>query len=628
MSLLKFLQQRSNSINRRLKIKYLLSGILLLIISACNEKLPEAELTLNDKLNFNPHDYSLFIEKSLNGDEELSTALAARLNYLDTLKQYYKTHDYKPLFVKSFNEQSFIDSLLIILDETENHGLDKEQYHFSIIKNEFDTVIGGDSTNGNKYKHLFNTELLVTDAILKYAYHMRYGIINPKEFYITGYTLPVADSASRILFEPLHQENIIQYLQDIQPKSKKYKQLQTALKHFRNYIGMEWEEIPVPVKKIEPGKTDSLIVQITGRLITLGFLDTTEVKIDDFAFYDSVIVNGVKAFQRANGLIDDGVIGKGTVDRLNTKPEEYVDKIKVNLERFRWIDYSDTARYILVNIPDFKLYAIENGEEKFDIKVCTGRKRYANYDNQYKNYLKTKNWRHKPEDWETPKLYSEISYLVLNPTWTVPISIMREEIAYKVRNDSNYLVNSNFKVLKNGVQIDPLEVKPSDLNAGSIPYTIIQNPGAGNALGKIKFMFNNPFGVYLHDTPTRPPFSQANRAVSHGCVRVEKPILLAEYILSNNSRWTIDYLKIETGYRVDNKASIEEFRQIRNELRRSSSYGPTTEVKLDKKIPLFIDYYTAWVDVNGVVNFREDVYNKDKKILEVISLTDNSDIKR
>lgn len=579
-------------------------------------------------MNFSSRDYILFVEKSLNGQEELSTGVVSKLNYLDTLKQYYKVYDYKPLFVKSFNEQSFIDSLLIIIEEVENHGLDKERYHFSMITNEFATALGGDSTNGNKYKHLFNTELLVTDAILKYAYHMRYGIINPKEFYITGYTLPVPDSASRDIFEPLSQDDVIQYLRDIQPKSKKYKQLQTALKHFRNYIGLEWEEIHTPAKKIEPGKTDSSIVQIAGRLITLGFLDTTEVKIDDYTFYDSIIVEGVKAFQRTNGLIDDGVIGKGTVDRLNTKPEEYVDKIKVNLERFRWIDYSDTAQYILVNIPDFKLYAIENGEEKFEIKVCTGRKRYANYENQYKYYMKSKNWRHKPEDWETPKLYGEISYLVLNPTWTVPISIMREEIAYKVRNDSNYLVNSNFKVLKNGVQINPLEVKPSDLNAGSIPYTIIQNPGAGNALGKIKFMFTNPFGVYLHDTPTRPPFSQANRAVSHGCVRVEKPLILAEYLLSNNSNWTLDFLKIEIGNRVDNKASIEEFRSKRTELRRGSSYGPTTDVKLEKKIPLFIDYYTVWVDANGVVNFREDVYNKDKKILEVISLTDNSDIKR
>lgn len=579
-------------------------------------------------MNFSSRDYILFVEKSLNGQEELSTGVVSKLNYLDTLKQYYKVYDYKPLFVKSFNEQSFIDSLLIIIEEVENHGLDKERYHFSMITNEFATALGGDSTNGNKYKHLFNTELLVTDAILKYAYHMRYGIINPKEFYITGYTLPVPDSASRDIFEPLSQDDVIQYLRDIQPKSKKYKQLQTALKHFRNYIGLEWEEIHTPAKKIEPGKTDSSIVQIAGRLITLGFLDTTEVKIDDYTFYDSIIVEGVKAFQRTNGLIDDGVIGKGTVDRLNTKPEEYVNKIKVNLERFRWIDYSDTAQYILVNIPDFRLYAIENGEEKFEIKVCTGRKRYANYENQYKYYMKSKNWRHKPEDWETPKLYGEISYLVLNPTWTVPISIMREEIAYKVRNDSNYLVNSNFKVLKNGVQINPLEVKPSDLNAGSIPYTIIQNPGAGNALGKIKFMFTNPFGVYLHDTPTRPPFSQANRAVSHGCVRVEKPLILAEYLLSNNSNWTLDFLKIEIGNRVDNKASIEEFRSKRTELRRGSSYGPTTDVKLEKKIPLFIDYYTVWVDANGVVNFREDVYNKDKKILEVISLTDNSDIKR
>jgi len=193
---------------------------------------------------------------------------------------------------------------------------------------------------------------------------------------------------------------------------------------------------------------------------------------------------------------------------------------------------------------------------------------------------------------------------------------MREEIAGKVRKDSAYLVRANFKVYKNGDRINPLDVNLIDFSSSKIPYIIIQDPGAGNALGKIKFMFDNPFGVYLHDTPTRAPFGYSNRAVSHGCVRVEKPLQLADYLLANNSKWTTDYLKIEIGSKVDDKSVIEEFKQKRNELRKNASYGQTTEVKLDKKIPLFVDYYTTWVDENGVLNFRDDVYRQDKIILE------------
>ena len=446
---------------------------------------------------------------------------------------------------------------------------------------------------------------------------MRYGIVNPTEIFLDSYYLPVPDSASRNLFEPLKKADIIQYLVDIQPKSKKYKELQSALKKFDNFRNLDWQKIKFTSnKKIKIGDSDSSLAKISQRLIKLGFLDSSKVISDHGAIYDSVFADAVKKFQKANGLNADGVISKNSIDKLNLTPDEYINKIKVNLERFRWFDYSDTSQYILVNIPDFRLHMIENGEEVFDITVCAGRKRYANFDKQYLAYKQSKHWRNKPEDWETPILYGQISHLVLNPTWTVPFSIMREEIASKVRRDSTYLKRADFRVYKNGSLITPSEVNVSDLSSGSVRYTMIQNPGAGNALGKIKFMFDNPFGVYLHDTPTRAPFKYENRAVSHGCVRVEKPLLLAEHILQNNSNWTIDYLKIEIGNKVDDKAVVEEFKQKRSELRKGASYGVTTDVKLVKPIPLFIDYFTAWVDKDGVVNFRDDVYRQDKIIMD------------
>ncbi|MCW9098309.1 MAG: L,D-transpeptidase family protein, partial [Ignavibacteriaceae bacterium] len=421
------------------------------------------------------------------------------------------------------------------------------------------------------------------------------------------------------LLESLTQENLIRYLNDIQPKSKRYKDLQTELKHFESYRDSMWQVIPVPIKKIEEGDRDPSMALIINRLITLGFLDTSTVRIKDFNVYDTLLVNSVKHFQRLNGLNDDGVIGKNTIEHLNTTPQDYINKIKLNLERFRWNNYTDTAQYVLVNIPDFRLFIYDKGNEIFTSKVCVGRKRPSSYEKQLERYKKTRHWEDKPEDWQTPITNGELSYLVLNPTWSVPESIIREEIFQKVSKDSNYLIDHNFKVYLDTSEVDPAKITLNDLSAKEIPYKIVQGPGAGNALGKIKFIFPNRFGIYLHDTPTRPPFKYSNRAVSHGCIRVENPMPLAEFLLKDHPKWNIDFLKIEIGQKVEDKLKIAEYKKIRNKLRKDAEDQKTTEVYLSRKVPVFIDYYTAWVDENGEINFRDDVYNLDKILMEYLT---------
>jgi len=189
-----------------------------------------------------------------------------------------------------------------------------------------------------------------------------------------------------------------------------------------------------------------------------------------------------------------------------------------------------------------------------------------------------------------------------------------------MRKDSLYLLKKNFKVFKNGREVAAAQVNSHELNSANIPYTIVQSPGYLNALGKIKFMFVNPFGIYLHDTPSKAAFNADNRAVSHGCVRVEKPLALSEFLLNHQSKWNIDYLKAEIGSPVGDRSKIQEFWKVRSELRRGASYGQTTEVKLEKKVQLYIDYYTAWIDKDGNINFRDDVYKKDKKLIDAMGM--------
>ena len=590
---------------------------MLLFLSAC-QKTADSEKNLNEKFGFSSTEYGKVFKSVFYSIDSSFIRQNSFSQHYDTLQNFYAANNYQPVFIKSFNDKTLVDSLLNIFSRAEDHGLNPEHYHVSSIHTEFykaiDTV-----QNALRYSHLAKAELLVSDALLKYSKHLRYGLVNPKEMFPDTYFLPIDDSSKGDLFQPLKQGNILKYLSDIQPKSKRYKDLQWALKYYNKYRELDWHAIPIPAKKIEVGAKDSSIAMILSRLIDLEYIDTSKIKINDFTVYDSLLVDYVKRFQINNGLIDDGVLGKSTIERLNVTPQEYINKIKLNLERFRWNDYSDNAQFILVNIPDFRLFIFDNGKKTFNSKICCGIKRSSYYYEQLKVYKKTRRWRDKPDDWETPNMYGEISHLVLNPTWTVPPSIMREEIAYKVKKDSTYLRDKNFKVYRDGVEIDPLEVQLAELHLDKIPYRIVQDPGAGNALGKIKFMFNNPFGIYLHDTPNRPPFNYSNRAVSHGCVRVEKPLTLAEFLLRDHPSWNINYLKIEIGQKVEDKSIVSEYYKKRSSLRKYASLGETTEVKLSKKIPLFIDYYTAWVDDSGVVQFRADVYDRDKVLLEYLT---------
>ena len=537
--------------------------------------------------------------------------------YYDTLKYFYAQRNFQPLWVTNFDDSKNVFTIIPIIEKADENGLNPEQYHFKNIINEF-TQATDTLPNASRYYHLAMTELLVSDALLKYSRHLRYGVVNPKEIFSDTYFLPYDDSSKGDLLEPLRQENLKEYFNSIQPKSKRYLKLQEALKHYNKFIGQDWPQIILTVNKIEYGSENSALPLISDKLITLGYLDTSNVKISNPIFYDSLIFKCIQQFQRDNGLNDDGVIGKNTVVRLNFTPEQYVNTIKINLERFRWNDYPDTGQYVLVNIPDFRLFIFDKGEKIFESKICAGSKRPSNFEERMKVYKKSKKWRDKPDDWETPNLFGQISYLVLNPTWNVPQSIMKEEIVYKMRKDSSYLSSHNFKVFLDTLELNPDSITVSDLLVEKVPYKIIQDPGAGNALGKIKFIFNNPFGIYLHDTPNRPPFKYDIRAVSHGCIRVEHPLPLAEFLLKGNPKWNIDFVKIEIGMKAANDSIAKVYTVKRESLRKYASLGQTTDVVLSRKVPVYIDYYTAWVDNKGTTQFRADVYDRDEVLLEYL----------
>jgi murein L,D-transpeptidase YcbB/YkuD len=292
--------------------------------------------------------------------------------------------------------------------------------------------------------------------------------------------------------------------------------------------------------------------------------------------FDDDLVEGVKRFQYRHGLDPDGAVGEATLEALNVPVECRIEQIKANLERWRWLPSDFGERYILVNIAAFSLDVIENGRSAMKIPVIVGR--------DYR---------------ETPVFGADMTYVVLNPTWTVPPKLAVEDILPKVRKNPEFLGTQKIRVFSDwtekAAEVDPATIDWSALGAARFPYLLRQDPGPENALGRIAFMLPNAYSVYLHDTPERGLFQRAERDFSSGCIRVADPIGLAEYLLAGEAGWD----------RRGIMAAIEK--------------GATRSVPLPKPIPVFVVYLTAWVDEGGVTHFQRDVYNRDPVLIRALA---------
>ncbi len=261
--------------------------------------------------------------------------------------------------------------------------------------------------------------------------------------------------------------------------------------------------------------------------------------------------------------------------------------LKANLERLRWKNKPSQKKYVLVNIANFKLDVIENGQSVLNMKVCVGEGRNKDFTADLKEYDETGLSKDRPFSRETPQLNSMIHSVQVNPVWNIPESIATNEIVKYATSDRFYLSSKNIDVYKNGKLIEDTEtIDWSDPNAGKI-YRFKQRPGDDNSLGKIKFLFNNDESVYLHDTPAKAAFAQSMRAVSHGCVRVEKPLDLARVLFGPGAKY-------ET---------------IKREMQ--SETPEAKDIGLSPQVPVYLTYFTAWSDDKGIIQFRKDVYGLD-----------------
>jgi L,D-transpeptidase YcbB len=542
-----------------------------------------------------------------------SGSVPSSIVYRDTLLQEYGERGFSPIWIHEDAYPSRIQSILPWLSNAWEHGLKPEWYHVSELRRAIAASMDGSVQREHQPALLARIDLLLSDALLQYSKHMRYGVFNPRAIDAAFY-LPARTPSRRDFLEPLKSTNISAYLRNIQPSDPRYTGLQRALREWKAMKrDPRWVRIPSGgIGKLVHGDTSSILPLIAQRLLMTGELTGSYVSpmkmvsvLDDMAtkayaldstrlhaigplVYDSVLVHAVMRYQQRHGLLPDGVIGVRTIARMNRTLDEYIDQIEHTLERFRWVHYPTNGRYVMVNIPAFWLYAVENGQIKTDMAVCTGLPSALSYDPTYARHMRETNQFYARKNYETPQLHGTLSHLILNPVWNVPQSIGSRETYFSALKDPTYLRRKGYRVYLRDSLVDHSTIDWTKYNPRNLPFRFAQAPGNANALGNIKFMFNNDHSIYLHDTPQQWAFNRASRAVSHGCVRIAKPMEFARFLLEGSEQWDVN--------------------KVQQMIRSGVHARP---VPLADKPPLYIDYYTSWVDSSGVLQFRDDVYRKD-----------------
>lgn len=349
-------------------------------------------------------------------------------------------------------------------------------------------------------------------------------------------------------------------------------QLNKAITLYQNASQHSWPTIPDSPSLLKIGMRSYAVLLLRERLILTGDLDPTN-DIGGKRF-DLQLSDAVKIFQTRHGLKADGSVGGETRMELNVPPDKRAKQIAINMQR--WADIAGKLgdRFIIVNIPDFHMYLYDHNQKMLSLRAIVG----------------------KPE-LQTPEIMSKITRIVFNPYWNIPNTIAKKDIAPKMIENPGYANHMHIRVLTSedddAGQINPYHINWEAAAQGNFNYHLRQDPGPDNALGLVKFEFQNSHDVYMHDTSAKDLFNTDNRGYSHGCIRLENPFSLAEYLLKDDSRW--------------NEQRIQEIIEA----------GNTKYVKVPQPIPIFIVYITAWVDDEGRVNFRDDLYQMDGENTEL-----------
>ncbi|MEE8295576.1 MAG: L,D-transpeptidase family protein [Sphingomonadales bacterium] len=469
-------------------------------------------------------------------------------------------------FTPAWTDEENINDLYQAIFRADQDGLDPNDFHLPVISLllEAATETPLDAEAGA------SLDILLTDSLARLVYQLYYGKVDPVSLdgnWNLKRKLFDSDPVG-LLEQTLAGHEVGQLLEKMQSTLPSYTRLREELARYREIAAQGgWPVVPGG-PSLKPGMTDPRVIVLRDRLGVSGGANAD--------FFDSSLEQAVKDFQTRHGLDSDGVVGPATLRDLNKSVAERVDQIRVNMERLRWVssERADLAgEFIIANIAGFTAYYFRDWKIAWQTKAMVG-----------KPYR------------QSPVFTALLSYVVINPTWTVPSGIKRRSIIPNAKKDPNYLNQNHFDLFDvNGKLVDPVSIDWENVNPRNFPYRVVQRPGEDNALGRVKFIFPNGFSVYLHDTPHRELFGETSRAFSSGCIRIENPFDLAEILLSDQPQWSRE--NIDAVYAA----------------------GTTRTIHLSRKIPVYLLYLTAVQNfTDGELLFFPDVYNRDAAVLEAL----------
>jgi murein L,D-transpeptidase YcbB/YkuD len=496
-------------------------------------------------------------------DPQIGAGSAGARNVIAAL---YEQRGFTPLW----NDPQRTRALRAAISASTSHGLDPRDYHADAL----DAADVQARNDGAPPPDLVQRELLYTDAFMRLAYHLRFGKADPRALaggWNFARTLDGVDPVEA-LSQLIQAPDPAAALEALAPQLDAYRQLRAALRALRaTEQAGGWPKID-PGAKLEPGVTDVRVTQLRARLAAGGDLSESSSGGETF---DDELAQAVRRFQVRHGLEPDGVVGGATLAALNVTVAERIDQVRANLERLRWVARELSGDFLLVDIAGYTAQLWLDNRPAWSARVVVGQ--------PYRT---------------TPVFSAPMKYLVLNPEWHVPPTILREDVLPKVIADPGYLQHHNMRVLDaRGQSIAPESVDWASYKRrpAAFPYQIVQMPGGDNPLGRIKFMFPNDHAVYLHDTASPRLFERTVRAFSSGCIRVENPIALAALLLDDPQRWSAD------------------------RLREAIAAGRTQTLPVRRQVPVLLLYFTAVVGSDGKLQFRPDLYGRDAAIIRALA---------
>ena len=492
------------------------------------------------------------------------------LRSLESTIRFYAQRDYRAGWLDANGSPSpAAEDLLKAVAEAEQDGLRSADYRPAELRKQLKTIQQEGSAASDS--SLAEFDLLFTDTFLTYGSHLLAGRLPPRKVDPDWAIKPRSRDLAAVLQEALARETVGPSLRALRPQGKGYVQLREVLRKYREVAAAGgW---PTVAGGLAPGAQGPRVRDLRARLQASGDLaDGDAAGKNGSAVFDKAVADAVRRFQKRHGLAETGTVNAATLAALNVPVTERIRQVELNLERWRWMPDELGSRYILVNIPSFKMKVFEDDKRVIESNVVVGR-----------------------QERQTPAFTANMAYLVLSPKWYVPRSIAVKDKLPQLKRSSYALARQNIRVFNSaGQEIKPGAVNWQAVSASNFNYQLRQDAGPRNALGGIKFMFPNPYNVYLHDTPSRELFSRNQRTFSSGCIRISNPLELAEYLLKSDPKWNRD--KIKT----------------------ASTSGKQRVVNLPQTVPVYLLYWTAWVDEDGLVNFRNDIYQRDKPMARAL----------